>query len=1163
MKRVIATSLAVIMLLLSVLGISDNQMVFAAEEDKVTIHFKTDWGGADIFYWNQQKKFNNPVRWTGNAMDAEGDGWYVYTFENTKRVDFMMNYHGKQTTHFTENEAGEYWYVGNTRYTHKPGQEEITPTPSPKPTNTPLPTEPPTKAPTQAPTSVPTQVPTSVPKATNTPVPTQGITQVPTETPTPTVGLEEVWKPIRTEGPTKAPEVTIRPSSDVITVYCKSNDDAVNVYYYNVNSGKNTPVAWPGIAMEKIADGWFSYTISGATSAKIVFTTKTTETDEFYLRAGDNWYINGSVYTDPNEVPNRPQVTPTATVQPTATNVPEATATSVPVATATVAPTDVPTVGPTEGPTVGPTEGPTGVPTPTATVAPTETPATQTPTPQATATAVPTVAENTPTPQPTKEPVKGKIIVHAQMKTIYYWGINGNESDEPVGWPGVSMTDEGNGWYTFTIENATSSKIIFSDAGNGQTANLERNEGEWWYKGGSWTDKDPNGPTPTPGPTNTPRPTNTPKPTRDPNHSPTPTPEFSEDFRDETIYFVMTTRFYDGDSTNNIHCDDDAKIKNGDDDPAWRGDFKGLIERLDYIKALGFTAIWITPVVENASAYDYHGYHGVNLQKVDPRLETEGATYQDLIDEAHKRGMKIVQDIVLNHTSNSGEENLFPIVDRTYTLDKGVTGNSVVTKPKDSAIGKLNEFITIASNGLFTDYNAAEASGHQDAGPRMYNARDQWMKSEDLLYRQKVSIGWEDFTVTTGQFAGDCMELNTENPTVYNYLTETYNGYINMGVDAFRIDTVKHISRLTMNEVFIPSFKAAAAANGNDNFFMYAEVASRVSEIFNHGVRQVSPPHYTWKSSKSYSWNHNSTDGKDNLELCKQEYDDHQGTENHPKSDNVFLKGNEYHEPDYSEYSGMSIIDYAMHFNFSSAGRAFGKAKEEDQYINDASYGVVYVDSHDYGPSMDGKQDQNGNDLWRFEGGEQAWAENMCLMFTFRGIPCIYYGSEIEFMKGAKIDNYGTPLAQTGRAYFGDHLEGEVTATDFGEFTASGEVAKTLNKPLAKHLQRLNKIRAAIPALRRGQYSLENVEGNMAFKRRYTNEDTDSFVCVTITDSATFKGLPGGTYIDAVTGDTQTVAEGGTLTISAPGKGNMRVYVLDTPQTPAPGKVGEAGPYLQ
>ena len=95
------------------------------------------------------------------------------------------------------------------------------------------------------------------------------------------------------------------------------------------------------------------------------------------------------------------------------------------------------------------------------------------------------------------------------------------------------------------------------------------------------------------------------------------------------------------------------------DDPMFRGDFKGLVEKLDYIKGLGFSAVWITPVVLNRSDYDYHGYHGWDFYKVDPRLESAGASYQDLIDAAHAKGMKIYQDVVYNHSSRWGAEGLF------------------------------------------------------------------------------------------------------------------------------------------------------------------------------------------------------------------------------------------------------------------------------------------------------------------------------------------------------------------------------------------------------------------------------------------------------------------------------------------------------------------------
>lgn len=130
------------------------------------------------------------------------------------------------------------------------------------------------------------------------------------------------------------------------------------------------------------------------------------------------------------------------------------------------------------------------------------------------------------------------------------------------------------------------------------------------------------------------------------------------DFRDETIYFLITTRFYDGDSSNNARTSEDKKANNPESDPSWRGDFAGLIEQLVYIKALGFTAIWITPVVQNNSGYDYHGYHASNFNAVDYRYESNGVDYQTLIDAVHAKGMKIIQDVVFNHTSNFGEEGL-------------------------------------------------------------------------------------------------------------------------------------------------------------------------------------------------------------------------------------------------------------------------------------------------------------------------------------------------------------------------------------------------------------------------------------------------------------------------------------------------------------------------
>ena len=137
-------------------------------------------------------------------------------------------------------------------------------------------------------------------------------------------------------------------------------------------------------------------------------------------------------------------------------------------------------------------------------------------------------------------------------------------------------------------------------------------------------------------------------------------------------------------------------------------------------------------------------------------------------------------------------------------------------------------------------------------------------------------------------------------------------------------------------------------------------------------------------------------------------------------------------------------------------------------------------------------------------------------------------------------------------------------ATDFSKYTASGTVANTLNNPLAKHIQKLNAIRRAIPALQKGQYTHDGKYvsgGEISYIRRYTNasEGIDSLALVTVTDGATFKNIPNGKYIDAVTGDVKNVTNG-TLTVPSTGKGNMRVYVCcASGYTGISGKIGPSG----
>ncbi|MCR5494419.1 MAG: hypothetical protein K6F15_02175 [Treponema sp.] len=647
------------------------------------------------------------------------------------------------------------------------------------------------------------------------------------------------------------------------------------------------------------------------------------------------------------------------------------------------------------------------------------------------------------------------------------------------------------------------------------------------------------------------------------------------DFRDETIYFLMTTRFYDGDTGNNVYCWDEGGeyLPYGDGDCAWRGDFKGLIQKLDYIKALGFTSIWITPVVVNASGIDYHGYHAFDFSHVDPRYASGSAVYdasgddisgdqayQELIDAVHDKGMKIIQDIVLNHTGNWGEKNINHIFDKATSSvvdSNGYKRAPVMVANEDSPIMK-RAAAYYGYDSYASAYAAAQNGVEHDSNPADYAVRLIALKNDegdsDHFYHHEQMINWNSELTQLGSMAGDCVDLNTENPVVAKYLRDCYIKYINMGVDAFRIDTVKHISRLTFNKEFNEQFMAA----GGDKFFMFGETCARYRGRWNEGVPALSPSFYTWKESSDFAWS--TSDYTVNKASASSHFTTYASGFAHPAwADGIanhLLNGNNYHTPDYSMRSYLDQIDFPMHWAFASATDAFSTAvNTNDPDFNDATWNVVYVDSHDYAPD-------NAPESQRYAKTTE-WPRNMNLMFTFRGIPCIYYGSEIEFKSGCPIDpaNARCQLNLSGRAYFGDEIEGTVTASDFGEYTASGTVATTLSHPLAQHVRRLNKIRAAIPALRKGQYSTEGCSGSIAFKRRYTTSDLDSFVLVAIGGQATFTGIPSGNYVEVITGN--TVSSSGSLTSDSIGQDNMRVYVLKTSSCEITGKIGEDGEYLK
>ncbi|WP_259459694.1 alpha-amylase family glycosyl hydrolase, partial [Mesotoga sp. HF07.pep.5.2.highcov] len=125
-------------------------------------------------------------------------------------------------------------------------------------------------------------------------------------------------------------------------------------------------------------------------------------------------------------------------------------------------------------------------------------------------------------------------------------------------------------------------------------------------------------------------------------------------WEDQVVYFLMIDRFSNGDPSN----DDMGLGEAGSDNSRYNGgDLKGIIDKLDYIKGLGATAIWITPPVANqwwnpwVNYGGYHGYWARDFKRIDEHFG-DIALYKELVEKAHEKGLLVIQDIVPNHVGD-------------------------------------------------------------------------------------------------------------------------------------------------------------------------------------------------------------------------------------------------------------------------------------------------------------------------------------------------------------------------------------------------------------------------------------------------------------------------------------------------------------------------------
>ena len=689
-------------------------------------------------------------------------------------------------------------------------------------------------------------------------------------------------------------------------------------------------------------------------------------------------------------------------------------------------------------------------------------------------------------------------------------------------WPGQPMAPDAGGWFVHRFDGVEAASIVFNDGAGRQTGDLRREQGDWSYAEGQWSEnsdeaegKDGVG---APAPAPTPAPTPAPVPDAGP----------SFDFREETIYFLITTRFYDGDPSNNFFCRDRIKFnaQTGEpEDPHWRGDFKGLIQRLDYIRDLGFTAIWITPPVENRSGLDYHGYHPYDWTRVDPRLESPDATYQDLIDEAHARGIKIIQDVVINHSCQWGIRGKVWIdhLPIKYYVPQGSEPGQVSHGPYQGSLGNYawpnrDDIDNPVAPDWYRERHASDPQGIEplidpktgetvpksgydpgrffgiDAG----NLDPEWYHQDGF-----ISGGdWESqHPLQTKHLAGDCIDLATGRQNVKDYIIGAINRYLDMGVDALRIDTVKHVERDNLLE-YVNAWKAHKPG------------------LFVFGENLV----------KGYGWG------------------DLGGGDNGPSPIRPWWYtrlGHDPRDPNSGGDSGFAVLDFGLFSTFRdtvSRGTYGGTAQilGMDWIYGDPTTLVTFLQNHDVGPDNDFK--------FRFKGEQWMAAAAYNLIWLARGIPCLYFGEEIEFMKGAPQDvaEANDTLDATGRAYFGDHLTDD-------------RIAETQAHPLYQHIRRLNLIRRSVPALQKAPMSHVNEwGGGMSFVRDHNGGESYAVIGLAIGSDQFVQvaGVRDGVYRDAVTG-AEAHASGGGMGFNV--KANAAgVYVLN-----GPGKIGDDGAYLR
>lgn len=305
--------------------------------------------------------------------------------------------------------------------------------------------------------------------------------------------------------------------------------------------------------------------------------------------------------------------------------------------------------------------------------------------------------------------------------------------------------------------------------------------------------------------------------------------------QDEVIYFLLPDRFENADPSNDRGGLTGDRTVTGFDPTAkgfyHGGDLKGLTKRLDYIQSLGPTALWVGPIFKNKpvqgapgqQSAGYHGYWITDFTQVDPHLGTN-QDFADLVAAAHKRGMKVYMDIIINHTADviqyrecigQRECPYRSRADYPYQRRGGVTGKPI----NPGFVGDQDR--TAANFAKLTDPTYAYTPF---VPPKEKDVKVPAWLNDVTLYHNRGDTTYRNESSTMGDFVG-LDDLMTENPRVLSGMIDIFGGWIDRyGIDGFRIDTARHVNP-EFWAAFVPAMEARAKAKGIPNFHIFGEVS--------------------------------------------------------------------------------------------------------------------------------------------------------------------------------------------------------------------------------------------------------------------------------------------------------------------------------------------------